>query len=164
MWDLNLCIVLPSLATILSTFCGRIFIALRATIIFPHFHLFNCYFLLQILPALMSEHGSQLSAFPTELCCLFSIPTSSSFVTCVVGSNILNILSLCGCPTKLLLQNGSFVCAVTLTVDTYSEHWSLCVHIILLEHNKLLCSVLFIVHSCSHQYHKHLYTSLEWQL
>ena len=25
--------------------------------------------------------------------------------------------SLCGCPTKLLLQHGSFVCAVTVTSD-----------------------------------------------
>ena len=37
----------------------------------------------------------------------------------MVGSNILDILSLCGCPTKLLLQHGSFVCAVTVTSDTH---------------------------------------------
>ena len=138
---------LPSLATILSAFCGRIISALRATIIFPHFHLFNCYFLLQILPAFTSEHGSQLTVFPTELCCLFSIPASSSFVTCVVEINILDILSLCGCPTKLLIQHGSYVCAMAVTVDTYSELLSLCVNINLLEHNKLLCSVLFIINS-----------------
>ena len=38
---------------------------------------------------------------------------------CVVGSNILDILSLCGCPTKLLLQHGSFVHAATVTTNTH---------------------------------------------
>ena len=40
----------------------------------------------------------------------------------------LEVLSLCGCPTKLLLQQGSFVCAVTVAFDTRCKHLSLCVY------------------------------------
>ena len=47
--------------------------------------------------------------------------------------NMLDILSLCGCPTKLLLQHGSFVCAVIVTSYTCSKCLSLftfCAHLL----------------------------------
>ena len=39
------------------------------------------------------------------------------------------VLSLCGCPTKLLQQQNSFDCAVTVAFDARCQHLSLCAHV-----------------------------------
>ena len=54
----------------------------------------------------------------------------------MVGSNILEILSLCGCPTKLLLQHGSFVCAVTSDTESFRSTYTVKVDITISQHHQ----------------------------
>ena len=46
------------------------------------------------------------------------------------GVSVLEVLSLCDCPTELLKQHGSFAFAETGAFDAHSKHLSLSVHIL----------------------------------
>ena len=53
--------------------------------------------------------------------------------------SVLEVLLHCGCPTKLLQQQDSFDCAVTVAFDAWCQHLSLCAHI----RYSMSCCVLY---------------------